>query len=222
MNKLILQLLVPAFAVALSGCVEPPEKDPTNPEFCNGVSCEQAEKAELQGVFVSGHLGNYSDCPEDGWTDDTTIGSDRAPAEGDIAEGACAPGTECTPILNCEVAQATINLSNVGEALGTGVQVDRLELFNDDGEMVAELPVIAVDESGATFDGEVAIDETVTLRIDFQGPQNPYGLLSSDTADAGRFAGSGSGTLRIVLSADDHDEIKVEGKEIYAVPSVDT
>lgn len=225
MKKLALQLLVPAFSIALlAGCVEPPVKSNPNPEFCEGTSCETLDKPELTGVFVSGHLGNYSDCPEDGWTEPTAAGDpDGAAPQGDVAEGACAPDTECTPIVNCEFAQATINVRNIGDVVATGIQVDRIELFNDDGDLVATLPVMDVTETGAAFDGELADGDEATLRIDFQGPQNPYQLLqTTDENGDARFAASGSGTLRIVVSADDHDEIKVEGKEIYAVPSVDT
>jgi hypothetical protein len=218
-------LLVPAFSLAF-GCVQTPDKQVnTDPEFCEGTTCETLPGAALSGVFVSGHLGNYRDCPGDGWTGDSTAPSpgadESAPSDGDIAGGACADDTNCQPILNCEDAQATISLSNIGEGLAEGVQIDRVELFNDAGEKVATLPVMATSEAGSSFDGELDSEETATLRIDYQGPQDPYTLLATPSSDERSF-GSASGTIRIVISADNADDTTVEGKQIYSIPSVDT
>ena len=225
MKKLLPLLLVPAFSLSL-GCGPSLDKQPnTDPEFCNGTSCEQLSKPALSGVFVSGHLGNYRDCPGDGWTEPVVVGSGSegaAPAEGDIAGDCGAESTNCQPVLNCEDASATINVTNLGEGLAEGVQVDRVELFNDDGDLVATLPVLEVMEAGAAFDGEISTDESVTLRIDFQGPQDAYSLLSTGDGSSDRGISADSGTIRIEVSADNHDDISIEGKEIYAVPSVDT
>lgn len=228
MRKLILTLLVPAFAAALLvGCVQSPEKNTSNNEFCEGTSCENTPLPAVTGVFVSGHLGNYRDCPGDGYTGDQALGGagDRGGVspQGDIAEGACPEDVACEPILNCEDAQATVNVSNSGDADALGLQVDRVELYNSLGELVAELPVIATTEAGAAFDGQLDVDETLTLRIDFQGPENPYTLLNTaDESGDSRFAPESSGTVRIILSGDNHGEVTIEGKEIFSVPSIDT
>jgi hypothetical protein len=224
MKKLLPMLLVPAFGLVM-GCVDPPEKTGETPEFCNGTSCETLPEPVMTGVFVSGHLGNYRDCPGDGWSEGPVVGgANRVSPQGDIAEGACAPDSNCEPILNCQDAAATINLTNSGESLASGVQVDRVDLFDDNGELVASLPVLEVSEDFGSFDGELDVDETITLMIDFQGPQNPYDLLQTATDSDGdaRLGASSSGTLRVIISADNHDAITVEGKEIFAVPSVDT
>ncbi len=225
MKRLLVILLVPAFGLTF-GCVEPPEKTGEEPTFCDGTSCEELPGPELSGVFVSGHLGNYRDCPEDAYVGEASgepAGAGRVAPEGDIAEGACAEGETCTPILNCETASATINLSNDGEGIATGVQVDRVELYNSLGELVATLPVMDVASDGGAFSGELDASATTSLRIDFQGPQNPYSLLNtSDPSGDASFEASSSGTIRVIVTSDNDDELAVEGKGVYAVPSVDT
>jgi hypothetical protein len=185
-------------AVTLIGCGEAADKP--MPEFCEGTTCEQTLSPVVTGVFVSGHLGNYRDCPGDGYTGEVAVGGSTSEGEpvappgeqGDFAP--CMEGDEsCTnAILNCEQAQLTVSLSNLGDAIATGLQVDRVELYNLDGDKVADLPVQAVSEQNEAYDGDLDIDESTTLRVDFQGPQNPYKLLSSGPdSDAGRFAGDG-------------------------------
>ena len=212
-------------AATLVGCGPLTEK--SDPDFCEGTSCEQTLQPLVTGVFVSGHLGNYRDCPDDGYSPQSTDSSSEPAPGADADFAACHPDDQdCNDtLLNCEQAQLTVSLSNAGDAAATGLQADRVELYNLDGDKVADLPVIEVTESNAAYDGDLETQETLSLRIDFQGPQNPYQLLdtSSSSSDEGvRFGGGSAGTVRVIFSADNHDDVTVEGKELYAVPSVDT
>lgn len=226
MNSLMKSLSPLLLAALFVGCVPATEKNTPDPEFCEGTSCEQTLDPEITGVFVSGHLGNYWDCPEDGYTQPVVGGSDgAAPPPGEDADFApCMEGDDSCQnvILNCENASLTVSLSNIGEAIGEGLQVDRVELYNTSGTKVADLPVLEVTENNAAFDGQIGLDETLSLRVDFQGPANPYDLLSEPTSDGSRGIGADSGTVRVIISADNHDDVEIEGKSIYSIPGVDT
>ncbi|MFP4599166.1 MAG: hypothetical protein ACLFVJ_12985 [Persicimonas sp.] len=235
MKKITVMIL--ALAVSLSAaCVEPTE-DAWNLRECTGEECEteQQDQPDLSATYVSGHLGNYLDCPGDGYTAESTM-SGEAPSDGDDGAfaGDCAEGEDCSYEMNCEDAQITLRLSNDGEGEATGLQVVTIELFDGDGVSKATLPLIdAIDtDTAESFDGTLEASEEVNLRVEFQGPASPHTLLSTsddDGGDAGdeptggdRMGTDDHGIIEVTIGADNHDDVTVESTELYPVPSVAT
>jgi hypothetical protein len=217
------------FAAALlltlgSGCVL------DQPQTCSGPDCsweleEELERPSVEGVFVSGHLGNYNGCPDQGYTPEDSSGEpsgDFAPTGG---SGACAPGQECRSFAQCEDAQITVRLSNDGPVAAEALQVTEIELFDTEGTSRATLPLVEVvdTDTGEVFDGRLEPGEEVTLRIEYLGPQNPYQMLETSSDPSGDGIGQGyGGTLEITFEARNHDDVVVESAEIYSVPSIAT
>lgn len=183
---------------------------------------------DLDGVFVSGHLGNYLDCRNQGYTESSDSRQGKAaPSEpaGDAAFGPapCEPDTECTydyAPLNCEDAQFTIELSNKGELPARGVAIERIELLDDRGRVLTTLPWISTTDANTleTFDGRVEPGEKFLLRVDFQGPQN----LSEFYPDAPTGFYGGSAKLRIIITSDNEQTLRIETKSVEQMPVVAT
>ncbi len=224
MKKLTMILAVAL--LPMIGCVNPSEKEGT--PLCD-ENCEETPNNEtpnnevpddrpvLKGAFIAGHLGNYWDCPEEAY-----MGPDGADA--DFA-GACAEGTDCTPISSCETAQVTLSLSNGGDETASEILVDTIELFGTDDVSRAVLPLVAVIDTATQlpFDGTLAVGEEVILRVEFSGPYNSWELLQPADGDSNsdRAAGGG-GIIKTTLSSENHADLTVVSGEIYDVPSVDT
>ncbi|MEC9440081.1 MAG: hypothetical protein VYE40_03145 [Myxococcota bacterium] len=180
------------------------------------------EAPELDAVFVAGHLGNYMDCPGDGYSENTSSADepargapagDFAPCEPVEGEDTCNYGP-----LNCEAAQFTINITNDGQLAAQGVSIDSIAMLDVDGNIVATLPLIdAVDaNTGEAFDGNLAVGEEITLRVDYQGPEDISEFIPSENR------WSGSAKLRITIGADNHEDVRVETKAVSVLPAVVT
>ena len=181
----------------------------------------------LEGTYVSGHLGNYRDCPDGGYTAEDQPASSGEPVEGDAA-GACAPGSDCESFTNCEDGQMTVQITNTGDVAATGLQTTAIELFDANGVSRAELPLIELldTDTSESFDGRIGEGESVTLRVVFLGPDQPYDLLntSSDSdgdVAPGRRSGT-AGTIEVTFTAENHGKLTIESGELYPVPSIDT
>lgn len=216
-----LLLVTVALSLSLSlfvGCGSAQDHDSWDLKTCD-QDCEASKDApELSATYVSGHLGNYRDCPGDGYSSE--------PAGGSSMAGDCAEGQDCSFELNCEDAQMTVQLENTGEATARGLQVSKIELLDSEGVARAVLPLMQMvdTQTNAPFAATLAVDEKATVRIEFQGPENPYALANDD---AGRSADGDSAfaepwTVEITFSADNHDDVTVESTSVYPVPSVDT
>ncbi|RDV36444.1 hypothetical protein DV096_18490 [Bradymonadaceae bacterium TMQ3] len=193
-----------------------------------GTGCpELTGDPELKGTFISGHLGNYESCPEDGYSDDASGDAPAgAPAE-DVAADCAEDSEDCGGVfLNCEDAQVTLRLINTGDEPAVGVQVTRIELFDTNGVSKAVLPLMGVSDvttPGATvdFEGVIPVGAERALRVDFQGPQSPWELLATDGEDSGRYANHG-GIIEITFTAENRrGEVVVRG-EVSALPSMAT
>lgn len=220
-------VVIAASLIGLVGCVNEPDTKVGTP-FCD-ESCEinneqptnnvtPSERPKLQGVFVSGHLGSYWDCPEEAFMG-------PSPGDGDsIDGGACLEGMDCVGFTSCESAQVTITLSNTGDADAVNILVDRIELFGTDGISRAVLPLESTIDTTTNepFDGNLAVGEDVQLRIEFQGPYDPWTLLQPVDSSNGDRAAGGGGIVKTTFSADNHADLTVESGEIYDVPAVDT
>ena len=100
-RHLALLALLAAIATTTPACIS----DPTDADADAGAAVAEGD---FTLTFVSGHLGNYWDCPgeaNDAGSSGTDPSGAAAPDEaaGDAAAGACAPGLEdsCNGPLNC-------------------------------------------------------------------------------------------------------------------------
>jgi hypothetical protein len=209
-----------ALTIALSvGCGLSEDGESWGLQECPDGCEETREQPQVEATFVSGHLGNYRDCPGDGYS------GEAMSQDADAAAGACAPDSECESFMNCEDAQLTVRLTNTGEDAASALQVTSLELFDAEGTSRAVLPLMDTVETtnNKAFDGELDVDEEIRLRVTFLGPEDPYTLLdTSSSEDADRIAGGTHGTIEVTFSAENHDDVKTETTALYPVPSVDT
>lgn len=200
---------------------EPETKPETEPE----TEPKQAPESpapevdvELSATYVSGHLGNYEDCREQGYSLQEAE-EDAANGEG-LIDGDC---DESCGLLNCEPALLTFQLENAGMDPASGVTVEQIALLNNDGEVVASLPItmLTVADTNASFGGELEAQSTLIIRIDYKGPANLNEFLSDEGGSDG-IAFHSSAPLRVTFSADDHDPFSVETTAVVVLPSVDT
>lgn len=229
-----LSLILAVALLPLVGCIQPEDKSGTS--FCEGRCAEPTnnepnkpknnvtpphELPLLEGTFIAGHLGSYWDCPDEayGGTQSDNVGAD-------FAEGACLEGSECPTFTSCESAQVTLTLSNPSDTGGENILIDQIELFGTDGISRAVLPLEATIDTATNepFDGQLAAGEEVMLRVEFQGPLDPWQLLQpmdGDTESGDRIAGGG-GIIEATFSSDNHADLTVESSALYDVPAVDT
>ncbi|MEZ4459030.1 MAG: hypothetical protein R3E66_04750, partial [bacterium] len=165
----------------------------------------------LSAEFVSGHLGNYLDCPDEGYSVSADAGEQGALLAGDCAAESCG-------ILNCETAQITFTIKNRGTVDAVGMRVDAVKLYDGDGALVAELPVMDVTDLSTSepMDGLPADDERV-FRMLYQGPAQPWDLLMTSERGYGY-----SATVVIELSAENHPSFFIKSPLIYVLDSVAT
>jgi len=226
--KNLLIASIAAFAVtATTGC-----------EFIDDLLDKDDEQVTrttgaLSGMYVSGHLGSYDSCPEMGYSvDPVEAEMDQAaapPAEacvepegddraGDVAPGGCGGGG----FLNCEGATVTISVFNIGRSALVGVDIERIDLLDEDGNKLAELPVDSlwdIDDNQA-YDGLLGLGESAAIRIDYQGPSNVYQLLQR--TGGARYDGTDKFYLDITLSAEGASDVTVRSKGIDALPLIAT
>lgn len=140
--------------LALLGCVAEPEGGPH----------PAGPRAELSLTFVSGHLGNYSNCPEEAMP---LPGAAEAPEAGAArVDGDCA--LEGCGSLNCDAAMVIVQVENVGDAPAQALSARDVAVLMNGPLNTEILAVVDVEDSEAP--GALAPGETVQLRIDFRGP----------------------------------------------------
>ena len=180
-------------------------------------ACLLQKPDALDGFYVSGHLGTYFDCRDEGYTEREESAKRSSEPSGDIAEGACAPPEDELDSeyscgggpLNCQAAQVTLRLSNTSTVDIEGISIDTLDLIGDDDKVAATLPLIEViDSDGLFFDGKLAAGEEVVLRIEFQGPSDLSEFLPNQNTY------NGDAVIEVGISADDVEEINVRTKAL--------
>ncbi len=173
---------------------------------------------ELSGMFLSGHLGNYSSCPEEGYSGDSSARS-AEPSEGAIAADCAEDSPNCGGFLNCEGAQLTIKLENRGTAAAEGLIITKLTLFNSEGLNMADLPLMEVvnAETNEPAPETLGAGESVTLRVTFQGPANPYEFLQDED---GNYRNSGS--MQITVESTNHSSLLIKTGTLYTIDNIAT
>lgn len=195
------------------------ENNNTNTTNNNTNNNQQTLEPALDAIFVGGHLGNYMDCPEDGYTERDSA-QKGAPAGQDFApcEASADAANSCGGPLNCEAAQFTIKLTNMGDAGAAGVSIETIAMLNSDGDVVATLPLIGAvnTDTQQPFDGTLAAGAEVTLRVDFQGPQDISEFIPEENS------WSGKAVLEITVGADNHEDVTLKTKSVSVMPGVVT
>jgi len=215
-----------------TACIEDNPKDvwnlkenPNNPNQPNQPNPPVINsEVDLKGVFLSGHLGNYSGCEDEGYTPDSSSdrmsGAPREPGEdgaglweGDCAEDGCGGWSQC------EGAQLTIKLDNLGSAAAEGLIITKLALFNSNGEHLADLPLenVVNAENNAAAPEELEAGGSVTLRVTFQGPANPYEFFADESG-----AYRNSGTMQITVESTNHEAVIIKSGVLYTIDNVAT
>jgi hypothetical protein len=222
MQNSTLKLLFPLFLAALLSvaCTSPAEE--TESEGNNSETEEnnlptnnaQSEASTLDLVFIAGHLGSYWDCPNEAYTE----GEGDAPPAAEA--GDCAPDAEdCGGILNCEGAQLSVQITNVGEDPVSGVEVIDIAILDGSGTPHVSLPILGAYQSdGSAFDGTLDAGEAVSLRVDFRGPLEPSDY-ADDTSDA---RSRGGLPLRVKSKAEGQGPAALDTPEIEPIPAIAT
>jgi hypothetical protein len=217
--KSLLSLLL--LALPLVACLEESddsnwnltENNQTQNNQNNNTTPDPKISPVLSAEFVSGHLGNYLDCPEQGYHAGARSAEPGGAGlwEGDCAEDGCG-------ILNCEGAQVTFTLKNEGRVEAQNLRITSIELFNTDGLKVADLPLESVQavETGEPL-ANVGGDSQGMFYMFFKGPAQPYELLEAQDGQWGR-----AGILLIKLKADNHAEFTLETPNIYVLDNIAT
>jgi hypothetical protein len=197
-------------AFGSSGCAMNPADGTNNPPV---------QQAQLELTYVSGHLGNYWDCPDKGGTAGPTAPPTGAPAEmADAAMGACETDEngECIGgggggFMNCEEAILAIVVKNVGDVLAKGIEITDLELLDSDKNNLGALQVLSVVRNdNHDLTGELGLDEEMTLIIKFQGPQ-------SNT-----FGWNFQGHLHLIVVTDDDSSTELVTPALEILPAMAT
>lgn len=165
----------------------------------------------LRGEFLGGHLGNYLECPEQGYSGEARSAEAPGLWAGDCAEDSCG-------ILNCEGAQITFSLRNEGEVSASNLRVTSIELFDAQGVKVADLPVESVIDANSqepmTRLGGLS---EATYYLFYQGPAQPWDILDSGDRSWGQ-----GGTLIFTVDADNHPPVQIETPMIYVLDAIAT
>lgn len=211
-------------SMSLTGCLMIVDENPSEPEPWRPK--ETPKKAELKGVYISGHLGNYWDCPEQGYQGEQK--AQPEPAErpaGDQEFGACAPSEDgafdgCGP-LNCEAAQVTLELSNIGQLAAQGTKISEILVLDDQDVVRASLPIhdTMLLPNNERYDGALDVGATIKVRVDFAGPVNMNEILGYGPESRW---GEQKAKLRIKIKASNANEISIDTKLVSSMPGVAT
>lgn len=211
-------------SLSLTGCLMLVEENTSEPEPWQPKETEK--KAQLKGTYISGHLGNYWDCPEQGYQgEQEPQPAGQRPAGDQGEQGACAPSEDgnfdaCGP-LNCEAAQVTLELSNIGQLAAQGAKITEILVLDDQDMVRASLPIhdTMLLPSNETYDGALDVGATIKVRVDFAGPVNMNEILGYGPES--RY-GEQKAKLRIKIKANNAAEISIDTKLVSSMPSVAT
>jgi hypothetical protein len=213
-------LLFALLTATTPACISNPSDSDDEADAGGGGGGGGGEQPPVEGdfqlTFVSGHLGNYWDCPEEAngagaGTPDGTAGE----AAGDAAAGACAPGFEdsCTGPLNCEAAMVIVEVRNTGEVPLGDLSIVSIELLGQDGDRET-LEGLGVFSSTEPAPGPLAPGASRQVRVEFRGPASDSGnQFNGDAPER---------TLHIVLSGGDAGTAEVTTPAVYPLPAVAT
>jgi hypothetical protein len=207
--------LLALLAAATPACISNPSDSDSDADAGAGGG-EQPVEGDFELTFVSGHLGNYWDCPAEanGAGNPTGGGAAGNPA-GDAAAGACAPGFEgeCHGPLNCEAAMVIVEVTNTGDTDLGDLSIVSIELIDQDGTSET-LEGLGVFSSTEPTPGPLTPGGSRQVRVEFRGPGSDSGnQFNGDAPER---------WLHIVLSGGDAGTAEVTTPAVYPLPAVAT
>lgn len=133
-------------------------------------------------VYVSGHLGNYWDCPQDALSSTSEAAGAPEPVSSEAADMAACEGEDCAPmILNCEHAEVTLRIRNIGEDSLNGLTLASIRLVGPNGADTFESSLVElVRTDGKELSDAIAADSEIDVVVRFRGLTNDaYQQLSA-------------------------------------------
>lgn len=208
MKRLALSLSLTLLAALTPACIaDPDDGGATTDAGATGGTEVPVDGAALSLTFVSGHLGNYWDCPGEANGAGAAAGAPRE-AAGDAA-GACPPGEECVSISNCEAAMVMLEVANETDGALADFRIHHIVLVNDDGTTETLEGLGIFDAETQATPAALPAGASRTLRLDFRGPSR------DPNAEGDRF-------LRIELRAGESAAGTLETPPLFSVPAVAT
>lgn len=202
--------LLALLAAATPACISNPEDTDADAD-AGAVAAE----GDFTLTFVSGHLGNYWDCPGEANGAGTPDGAAPREAAGDAAAGACAPGFEdsCNGPLNCEAAMVVVEVTNTGDTDLGDLSIVSIELIDAEGtsETLEGLGVFSTTEPAP---GALSPGASRQVRVEFRGPGRD--------SNSGFNGDAPERHLHIVLSGGDAGTAEVTTPAVYPLPAVAT
>lgn len=204
-----------AFATAPGCIVDPPADAPDSDGGTGGIRPpDDVESPDgLALTFVSGHLGNYWDCPEEAATASDAASPDPG-AEAD--RGACPPelNDQCEPFLNCEAAMVLVEVRNTTDTAVSAFTVRSLALVDEAGEVVAAEPLGVFEPMTDSAPAALAPGEMRQLRVDFRGPAREAAARFNDPDHPVH--------VELELLGDDRTDGHLSTPPLWSLPAVAT
>ena len=179
MRPLALLLTVALLCISAAAC-EDGGDDPI-------ITPGPAESFEL--TYVSGHLGNYWDCPQDALSSGPEAAGAPRPAS-EAADMAACEGDDCAPmILNCEHAEVTVRIRNTGEDTLSGLALTAIRLIGpDDGSTLDSSLVELIRADGGDLSDPIDAGAEIDVVVRFRGLTNDAYYQLFDGASGASFA----------------------------------
>lgn len=134
----------------------------------SGCGCGPYDDVDFAAYIVGSHLGNYENCSGKGYIPGQ---NEAEPMTTEASEEGCEPG------------QITLVIENNTDTDWDNVKVLSLALLNKEGEIVGNPPIYGIFRvpENEPFDGRVPAQTAMTLRIDFQGPDDLSEIYGDDS-----------------------------------------
>ncbi len=140
-----------------------------------GTPGDSIPSDSLELTYVSGHLGIYADCPANTNTGEADFAGDSA-----SMMAPCPPDDEeCNQggFMNCESAEVTIRIRNIGNETLHGVELAELTLLASDQSVLNSLIIETIHAPAELEDG-LEPGEEVLVRVEFQGPSSNWEMIT--------------------------------------------
>jgi len=130
----------------------------------------------LELTYVSGHLGIYADCPNEA---PAKADADFSSAEAGMMAPCPPDDEECMQgaFMNCESAEVTIRIRNIGNETLHGVDIAELTLLASDKSMLNSLSIETIHAPAELEDG-LEPGEEVLVRVEFKGPSSNWEMIT--------------------------------------------
>lgn len=148
-----------ALALAFAGCAQDSGEDPDA-----GL---EPVRTTIALTFVSGHLGNYWDCPEEAMSVPGGVPAGAEPGAAARDEAGDCAAEDCGR-LNCDAAMLLIQVENTGDVGLATLRAEDLVIHL--APPLASEILAVTDAATGHAPGPLAPGASMQLRVDFRGP----------------------------------------------------